>query len=185
MEIDINQKKISIGDKYRIHMDGQQTHTASTKLFRWLAEINLYPTDSDQPRYTMKKKWSWIRISFDLTRWDYNVFEFRTKSVWKRHYYCQAGSDLYDIYGHRGRKFSIYKNGNQIAWWDQKRVTWFDGDNYKLTADRDADHELLISFCLVIDNAISHSNNGNALNINIGHIGPQTVKFDPAWQAKL
>src|SRR5215831_13728019 len=103
MEIDINQKKISIGDKYRVFINGEQTHTASAKLFKLLPEINLYYTDSDQPRYTMKKKWTWFKASYDITRWDFNVFEFRTKSFWKGHYYCNAGRDLFEVYAHKGR----------------------------------------------------------------------------------
>ena len=38
MRIDINQKKISIGDKYQIFIDGQQRYSGAKKLFRMLAE---------------------------------------------------------------------------------------------------------------------------------------------------
>lgn len=185
MEININQKKISVGDKYKIFIGDQQAYSASTKLFRWLAEINLFDSIGGNAKMTMKKKWAWLRTSYDITRWDGYLFEFRTMSVWKRHYQCQAGSDLYDIYGHRGRKYSIYKNDRQIAWWDKNRVTWFEGDNYKIIADNNCDQELLISFCLVIDNAFSNDKNRGAVTINIGNIGPQARKFDPSWQPKL
>src|SRR5258705_2267715 len=185
MEIDINQKKISIGDKYRVFIEGQQTHIASTKLFRWLAEINLFETGSSQPRYAIKKKWTWFKASYDITSWDYNLFEFRTKNIWKRHYYCQAGKDLYEIYGHRGRKYSVYKNDTQVAWWDQQTVTWFEGDNYKMIAEKGPDFELLISFCLVMDNHSSNSNNGNLFTINLGNVGPQARPFDPGWQPAI
>ncbi len=36
MEIDINQKKISIGDKYQIFIDGQQRYSASRQLLQLL-----------------------------------------------------------------------------------------------------------------------------------------------------
>lgn len=182
MEIDINQKKISIGDKYQIFIDGQLTHTASTKLFRWLAEINLFENGSGSPKYTIKKKWTFFNTSFDLTGLDNNVLEFRTKSFWKSHYFCQVGQDLFEIFGHRGRKYSIYKNNKQVAWWDKKAVAWFNGDNYKIIADKDCDPELIVSFCLIIDNTRSNDNNGNALTIDLGNIGPQARKFDPTWQ---
>jgi uncharacterized protein YxjI len=184
MEIDINQKKISIGDKYQIFVDGQQTHSASTKLFRWLAEINLFENGSDRPKYVIKKKWTFFNTSFDLRRWDNNVLVFRTKSFWKRHYQCQVGQDLFEIFGHRDRKYSIYKNYKQIAWWDKRAVAWFNGDNYKIIADKDCDHELIISFCLIIDNTQSNDNGGNTLTIDVGNIGPQAKKFDPTWQPK-
>jgi uncharacterized protein YxjI len=182
MEIDINQKKISIGDKYQIFTDGKQTHYASTKLFRQLAEINLFENSSSRPKYLIKKRWAFFNTSFDLISWDNNVLEFRTKSFWKNHYLCQVGQDLFEIYGHRGRKYSVYKNDKQVAWWDKEAVAWFNGDNYKIIADKDCDHELIISFCLIIDN--TQSNDGNTLTIDIGNIGPQAKKFDTNWQPK-
>ena len=184
MEIDINQKKISIGDKYKIFVDGQQTHYASTKLFRWLAEINLFEYGHDRPKYIIKKKWAFFNTSFDITRWDNNVFEFRTKNFWRHHYFCQVGQDFYEVLGHRGRKFSVYKNDVQIAWWDKNAVAWFNGDNYKLIADKNSDFELIISFCLLIDNTFSKDNDSNTMTIDIGNIGLQTKKFDPTWQPK-
>lgn len=170
MEIDINQKKISIGDKYRIFTEGQQTHTASVKLFRWLAEINLFEDGAARPKFRLNKNWSWFKTSFDLTRYDNNVFKFRTKNIWRRHYFCQVGNDLYEIYGHRGRKYSVYKNNVQIAWWNKSAVAWFNGDNYKIIADDDCDHELLSCFCLIADNTTSNENSGNAVTVDLGHI---------------
>jgi uncharacterized protein YxjI len=184
MEIDINQKKISIGDKYQIFIDGQQTHYASSQIFRLLAEIHLFDAGNGGPVAVLKKNWAFFHTSFDITRKDNNILEFRTTSFWKRHYTCQVGQDLYDIYGHRGRKYSIYRNDKQVAWWDKQAVSWFNGDNYKIVADRDCDYELIISFCLIIDNSQSNSNDGGALRIDAGNIGPQARKFDSSWQPK-
>lgn len=184
MEIDINQKKISISDKSNIFIDGQQTHVASKELLTWLPEIHLYESGHDTPRYTIKKKWTLFKPSYNLTRWDNNIFEFRTKHFWKSHYCCQVEQDLYDIFGHKGRKYSVYKNDRQVAWWDKRAVSWFEGDNYKIIADKDCDYELLISFCLVIDNAFSSDKDGNTITIDFGHIGPQARKFEPTWQPK-
>jgi hypothetical protein len=184
MEININQKKISIGDKYQIFINGQHTHSASTKLFSWFTEINLFEYGSNSPRCVIKKKWSFFNTSFDISGHKHSHLEFRTKSFWKNHYFCQVGQDLFEVFGHRGRKYSVYKNDKQIAWWDKQAVTWFNGDNYKLLADNDCDYELIISFCLIIDNAKSDNNEGNTLTIDFGNIGPQVKKFDPAWQPK-
>jgi uncharacterized protein YxjI len=184
MEININQKKISIGDKYKIFIEDQEVYAASTKLFKLLSEINLFETGGGNPKMTMNKKWSWLKPGYDLTRWDGSLLEFRTVSFWKHHYQCQSGNDYYDVYGHKGRKYSVYKNDTQIAWWEKKRVTWFAGDNYKIIANSTCDRELLISFCLVIDNYFSDDHDGNTVTINIGSIGPQAKKFDPNWEPK-
>jgi uncharacterized protein YxjI len=185
MEIDINQKKISIGDKYNIFTNGLQTHFASKGIFQLLAEIKLFENGDDMPKMTIKKRLSWFKAKYDITRWDNSVFSFRTKSFWKSYFQCICGNDTYDIYGHRGRKYSIYKNNVQVAWWNKNAVAWFNGDNYKIFADNNCDVNLLISFCLVIDNwAYNDEKNKNTININLGNIGWQAKKFDPAWQPK-
>ncbi len=185
MEIDINQKKISVGDKYQIFIDGEQTHFASRQLLQLIPQINLFKIDEGRARMIIDKRVSAFKESYDITRWDNNLVRFRTKSIWKSHYQCQCGSDLYDIYGHRGRKYSIYKNDIQIAWWDKKAVSWFAGDNYKIIADKDCDAELLISFCLIVDNFSSENNKNDAIfNYDLGNIGFQAKKFDDTWQPK-
>jgi uncharacterized protein YxjI len=184
MEIDINQKKISVGDKYQIFTDGQQTHTASRQLIQLLPEIALFNNENGRPRMTVNKRVSFFKAKYDITRWDNNVFEFRTKSIFKLHYQCQCGPDLYDIYGHTGRKFSIFKNSIQIAWWNKKAVTWFAGDNYKIIADKDCDVDLIIAFCLIIDNFSSNDHEGNVVTYDLGNIGFQSKKFDKNWQPR-
>ena len=182
MEININQKKIAIGEKYKIEVDGLKTYTAASKIFRFLPEIHLLEQGNDRPRFIVEKKFSFFKTSFELTRWDNNKFEFRTKNFLKRHYYCQVGADYYEIFGHRGRKYSVYKNAKQIAWWDKNAVVWFEGDNYKIVADKDIDAELLISFCLAVDNKSERKS--SAITWDIGSIGPQVKKFDANWQPK-
>ena len=185
MEIDINQKKISIGDKYQIFTDGKQTHNATRALLQLLPEINLFENNYDgRASMTINKRLSWFKAKYDITRWDNNVLKFRTKSYWKLYYQCQCGPDTYDIYGHRGRKYSIYKNGQQVAWWDKKAVTWFAGDNYKIVADKDCDANLIISFCLIVDNFSSNDQDGNTVTYDFGNIGFQAKRFDENWQPK-
>ena len=184
MEININQKKIAIGDKYQIFTDGVHTHKAAAKIFRIFAEINLFDLNSDFPLMIIKRRFAFFAAKFDITRKDGAAYELATKSFWKGHLQCICGQDLYDIYAHRGRKYSVYKNDRQVAWWNKDSVTWFAGDNYKITADKDCDKLLIISFCLAVDNYASNDKNKGAVNINIGRIGPQARKFDPSWQPK-
>lgn len=184
MEIDINQQKISIGDKYKIFVDGQETYQASQRLFRWLPELDLFKIGDEGTRMKIKKRLSWLRPRYDITRGGYDVLQFRTISIWKPRFECQAGADSYAIYGHRGRKYSIFKNDTQVAWWDKKAVTWFAGDNYKIIADRDSDIDLIISFCLIIDNCRSNNHEGNTVTIDFGNLGFQQKKFDESWQPK-
>lgn len=183
MEIDINQKKIAVGDKYKIFIDGQQTYTAATELFRLLAVIHLMDATGAH-RLTINRRFAWFKASYDIILNEGADLEFRTKSFWKRHFQCQYRSDVFDIYSHRGRKYSVFKNNNQIAWWNKQAVTWFEGDNYKIITDRDSNVELVIAFCLIIDNHSSNDKGNNSMTIDFGNIGPQARAFDKTWQPK-
>ena len=184
MEIDVNQAKIAIGDKYKIFIDGQQIYLATRQLLQLLPEINLFKVGEERSRMTINKRFSWIKAKYDITRWDNNVLPFRTTSIWKTQYQCQQGPDSYGIYGHLGRKYSIFKNDTQVAWWDKQAVTWFAGDNYKIIADRDCDVDLIVTFCLVVDNFSSEDHSGNTVSIDLGSIGFGQKKFDHNWQPK-
>ena len=185
MEIDINQKKISIGAEYKIFLNGKMKYLASKKLFRFLAEINVFGDSANTALYTIKQNWAWFSTSYDIDRYDHHTYKFRTVSFWKLHYECGVGADRYEIYGHRGRKYSVYQNEVQVAWWNKDAVAWFKGDNYRIITDDDANIELLICFCLIIDNSDSKNNDGNTVTFDLGNIGPQAKKFNPDWAPKL
>ena len=80
--------------------------------------------------------------------------------------------------------YSIFKNDTQVAWWDKKAVTWFAGDNYKIIADKDGDIDLIISFCLIVDNFSSDDHDGNMVTYDFGNIGFQQKRYDNNWQPK-
>jgi uncharacterized protein YxjI len=183
VRIDINQKKISIGEKYNIFVEGEPAYFAAAKLFRLMSEIDLDKQSGGGTLLTIKKRWTWIVYKYDIIRGS-AIYPFRVKKIWKRQYQCQADSDLYDIYGQRGRKFSVYKNDRQVAWWEKEAVTWFQGDNYKMLLDKDSDLELLIAFCLIIDDSNSNRNNGDTLTIDYGYFGSGVKAFDPNWMPK-
>lgn len=184
MRIDINQKKIAIGDKYQIFIEGQPAYRASNELFRLLAVINLYKDEDSKARLTIHKEWFFWKPKYTIHLHDNQTVGFRADSWWKMHYQCHRSPNIYHIYGHRGRKFSIYKDHTQVAWWEKKAVSWFDGDNYIITADQDCDIELIIAFCLIIDNHKSKRHGDNAVSYDIGNIGGQVREFDPHWKPK-
>ena len=184
MVIDINQKKIAFGDKYRIYVNGEQKFSASTAIISLLPSIYLFDSGKTNARLTIDKHWAWFNTKYSIKLWDGGKIDFLSASFWKSHYKCQDGGDLYDIYGHRGRKYSVYRNDVQIAWWDKEMVSWFEGDNYKIIADDDCNYELVMGFCLIIDSQHSSSNNWNTVTIDFGNIGPQARVFDYAWRPK-
>jgi hypothetical protein len=120
MIIDINQKKISTGDKYQIFTNTEPTHRASSKLFRLFSEIDLFENGSEPAVLTIHRQFSFFKAKYNISLPDGLSIEFRTASFWKGHFRCVHGTDHYDIYRHNGRKCSIYCNDRQIAWLDKK-----------------------------------------------------------------
>lgn len=182
MEININQKQISIGDKYKIFVDGNEQYRAARVLFRLMPAVRLFRLDDDIPMLTVRKKLRLFKATYGIELRNGEQLLFRTISFWKRQYTCEQGNNTYMIYGHRGRKFSIFLNDVQIAWWSKAAVSWFAGDNYQIIANHKADKEMLIAFCLIIDNFRHDQHDGNAVTVDIGNIGPQAKKFDESWK---
>jgi len=180
MKIDINQHKISFGDKYEIFIQNQPAYKAAIEWFRLLSVIDLFEFPSGELKMKIRKRFSW-RAKYDFEYPDGRVYQFRNTSFWKITYQCVAGSDVYDIYGHRGRKHSIFKNGQQIAFWDKEAVTWFEGDNYTIIANNNCDETVVIAFCLSIDNYAS-KNHDETVTVDWGNLGLRSVKFDKDWR---
>ncbi|MGB3850834.1 MAG: hypothetical protein WA958_12765 [Tunicatimonas sp.] len=183
MEIDINQKKISLGDEYRIYINGSECYFADSRLISLLPKIYLFHCQEDKAKVSIEKRWGWFSAKYDI-KYSNHLLNFRTRSFWKLHYECQFGNDLFDIYGHRGRKYSVYKNDHQIAKWDKEMVAWFEGDNYHIVVDEQSEYELVIAFCLIIDNYSNNSNDGNTMTVDLGNIGFQKREFNSLWSPK-
>lgn len=184
MQINIVQEKFSIRDRYQVFINEKLRYSASSELLSFFPVIHLFGNEGGRPRLTINKLWSWLGAKYNITLYDNSRLEFRTKTFWKYHYRCQYGPDLFDIYGHRGRKYSVYKHDKQVAWWDKNSVALLKGDHYKVIADDDSDLELIMAFCLVIDNYSYDHKQGNAVTLDFGNIGLQAKKFNPEWKPK-
>ncbi|WP_192820089.1 hypothetical protein [Rufibacter sp. LB8] len=183
MVIDINQQKLSVRDKYRIFLNQQEAYYATSAVVSWLAKLEVYKVGNDLPSVVMQQQWAWFNTEYHLAFDGGSEARFTTASVWKRHFQCYVGGSAYDIYGQKGRKVSVYKDGRQIAWWDKQSVSWFNGDNHQIIADDGTDYEALIAFCLILDKAQSNDKS-SGITINLGHFGPEAKAFDPTWQPK-
>ena len=184
MTIDINQHKIAIGDKYNIYFDKELAFKASTKLFRFFLSTIILTDLQGRQMVTIERKFNWLKAKYIISGIDNSNWTFKTKQLWKMHYDCQVGSDKYDLYGHKGRKVSIFKNDKQVAFFDKSAVSWFEGDNYKIIADDDCHPTLLTSFVLIWDNFFSNDREDSTVTYDLGNIGPQARTFDKNWIPK-
>lgn len=178
--IDVNQKKISIGDKYTIAINGQPFYKAKASLWKLFPKIDLLSLQGDQVFMSIEQGWGFLKPKFVFTigGMQYNL---ETISWWKRRFRIQVGRDMFEIIGHRGRKVSIFQNDRQIAWFDNQAVTFFSGDNYHCTAHAAAPAEWLIAIMLFWD-AHYNREQKSAINIKFGSI-IESQPFDKNWQA--
>ncbi len=183
MHIEIKQHEISLGAKYDIFIGGGLAYTAASQFFTLFREIRLFRGNSDNFALSITKYWSALYIKYGISRDTGETTEFGTVSYIKSHFRCKSGVDMYDIYGNTGRKHSIYKNNVQVAAWQKAAMTFMAGDTYSMLADNDADIELLIAFCLIMDDAKSRK--GGMFKFNFGTLPFFTARsYNPNWRPK-
>ena len=178
MEIDFEHTRILFNYKFNIFIDGKLSYTTSRNIFSWFARIKLFLNEQENPVIIIKQK-NWIKTRYEIVELDNNAKQFQNTNIWKLNYKCIVGSDSYEIFGQKGFKYSVFKNNIQIAWWDRVSVINLEIPQYKIIADSDSNPELLISFCLIIDN-LSKPSNG----IDFGNILQGSRKFDAEWKPK-
>jgi len=183
MRIDINQKKIAFGNKFTIIKNNQTIFKAASKLFRILSVTQLFETNNERPLGVIRRKLAIFNAKYDIEIANQATYQFRTISWWKNHHRCKNGHEVYDVYGHRGRRYSIFKNGKQVAYFKKEAVTFFEGDNYMLIADDSADQTILSCIALTVDNYRSNNKNDSMINFDLGHLF-QARKFDQNWTPK-
>lgn len=193
MNIEINYAAESFGDAYSIGINGFLLYSAGIEtrnFFDSMLVLNrLHP--EKRPRLALTRNLSILSASYSmaywndhLERWQEATGFFKTRSLWKSHYQCQLGQDCYDIYTHPELRRSVYKNDCMIGYWEKEALTLSDCENYKVTADDDCDVELLISFCLILDNFSSNNKQG-LVHLDLGGLHTEARPFDWNWKPKL
>lgn len=168
--------EILINKRYEVFLDGQLTYLITSKFFSFHPKYSISEFSSDHIKLVFKGTFAVFHKAYDIYRGN-DIYNLRLKKAWKTQYNCQVGKDLYEIYVHRGLKHSVFKNGTQIGWWNSDSLILL-GSRYKIIADKDADSELLIAFCIALEGS-----NGGA-TVNVGNVGGQGKTFDSHWQPK-
>jgi uncharacterized protein YxjI len=182
VKISIKQQKISFGSQYNIFLEKNEKYYAETDMFSRKI-IHLYHKENLIECINIYKSFYFFTPDYKIELSDGNRIKFKTMSMWRTHFQCILENDIYELFSHRERKLSIYKNGIQIGLCKKEAVTILAADNYNLILDFDANVELLISFILILDNMNSR-NGGNLFTIDLGIIFKEYRKFDCGWKPK-
>jgi hypothetical protein len=181
MNIKIIKNAISIRDKYDIYTDKFQTHFASGNFFdSW--RITLFEYDTKTIKLAIRSHGPYQSPRYYLMFPGTNISKVINLDETGLHRQCNHGPDVYDIYANEGRKYSIYKNNIQIAWYEYEMVTLFKGRIYTLIADNDCNADLMIAFCLITDNYKAWNYDWELFSIDFGRKYSIGRKFDYSWQ---
>lgn len=184
MLIEIQQKTISLNDEYEIFIDGKLGLKATTEPLRKSAKINMFDCESAAQIVRIAKQNFGLRANYLIHNLNDNeVYSFEEINNIKLTYKCIYKDDLYQLYGHNGNKYSIFKNQKQIAYWEKNNFIFGERDVYKLNANDVENPALLSAFCICIDNSKNNFQNElSVFNFDIGIKGNLLRKFDENWE---
>lgn len=181
MEIIVEQKGISLTDQYNIYINNKLKYTAASEPLKTTAIINIYEKES---RILIIKKQNFgIRANYLIEDINNHTYFFKEVNNLKLIMKCQVEEDLYQIYGHNGNKYSIFKNNTQVAFWKKNNFTIGEKDVYKIVANNNENALILSAFCICIDNSKSNfSNELSFFNFNTGISGNLLREFNSNWK---
>ncbi|WP_417608633.1 hypothetical protein [Owenweeksia hongkongensis] len=107
-------------------------------------------------------------------------------NIWKYHFKLKLEGQSYEMVQHKKHKVSIFKEDQQVAWFDKQAVSWFNGVNYTLICDDDQDPSIMALILMIWDDLKSPTgdSNDNTITLDFGNIGSEAKKFDKNWKPK-
>jgi uncharacterized protein YxjI len=177
--IQVKQRKITFGDKYRISVNGQEVLKCSRGVFQMYPRLTVTAVQGGPAIFEIEQRMAVMFHAMFVFNFGQNKYELNTVSWWDRHFRIHMGQDVFEIFGHRGRKVSVFLNGKQVAWFQWGAVRFFSGDTYTIHADSRVSVDWLIAICLMWDAAFNRGYRG-AIKIHIGWLF-QARKFDKNW----
>ena len=187
MEIRIHQEIFSLPNsgRYKIFENDKLKFIAKNKLWDFdsttvfLYDLNEIEILQVSRNYNWFK--SWVIPEFFIRYTNFHQIEIKTISIFKRHFQAIDNTDLYDMYEHRGRKLSLFKNDRQIATIKYKGFSVLNENEYLISANDNESVKMLSSFCLMI---YIFKNNGKKgiVNFTFGYLGSEKMKFDNEWK---
>ena len=184
MEIIINQKSVSLTDEYQIFVENNLNFNVISEPLKTSAKFDVYNSENNKQILKIAKRNFGIRANYLIEDLRNNqIYSFEEINNIKLHLKCQIGENLFQLYGHNGNKYSIYKNQIQIAFWEKNNLILRENDSYKILANANEDPLILSAFCICIDNSKNNFQNELSIfNFDIGFKGNLLKKFDENWK---
>ena len=179
MEITIQENRFSFRSEYEIETPSSYYY-AKKAFFSFPAKLVLKSSD-ERVLARIRGRLSFFREKYDFTLSDGRVFRFWCEKRWKRVFECESDKERYCLYGHKGLRYSVFRDDRQIAAFTKNRIVIGKGNRYEILLDDDADVVLIACMALAICTSEDDDNDATA-NIDVGSIGPEEKPFDEGWQ---
>ncbi len=120
-----------------------------------------------------------MKHDFELS--DGRTYRFHCEKFWKGVFVCRRNEECFRLYQHKGLRYSIFRDGDQIAAFTKNRLVIGKGNQYDIQMNADAD--LVLVLCLVLTvNTAENDDNDATFTIDFGNIGPEDRPFDESWE---
>ncbi len=179
MFMQIVRERWSIRQKFDISIDGQPRMVAKRKFFTWFPKFTLYETGGE-PILRTKCLFHAVRPRFEIRLRDGRTMRLAAESH-NFHFVCRAGRDRYELFAHKGRRVSIFRNDRQIAYFERQKLTVLNKRVYDVYADDDANAEWLAAFILAWDSHHVDETGEAEIRVDLGFLGPEDRPFDESW----
>lgn len=191
MKIQVIEKIGTVGDIYNVAINKKVNYRISGQTIPFMTNFSLYELKSSNPLVSIFKSslslFPKYKIYFNSERINprKEPLIFKTTSYFKNSFKLEFDKDIYEFYAHKKLKYSIFKNGQQVAGICQDRWNIMDEDGFMMECNNDSPKELFTSFIIVLDNIYRRRLNlfGGLVNANIGIIW-EDKEYDTNWMAR-
>jgi hypothetical protein len=181
MHFVIKERKFSWTSEYDVAINGTN-YNARAASFTFLDNIEIR-SDKGDTVARVKQLFSPFVSKYDFFLSGGRVFQFRCEKAWTGVYVCQCADEIYRLYEHKGLRFSIFKDEQQVAAFKKNRITIGQGHQYEVDMNSNLDPVLVLCIVLAEGSDDDEQSRGETVSIDLGNIGPEARPFDEMWRA--
>jgi uncharacterized protein YxjI len=156
MKIEVVQKTGLFGELYNIAVNGKKSFNVKGNTFPFITSFELY-NSSNRLLISIFKCFFSIKPKYKFFFNDESLgvqkepFIFRNTNYFKNSYLCEYKGSKYEVFIHKGLKYSVFKNEIQVASFVSDRVNFLDEDGFLMECNNDSPKELFSTFIIILD----------------------------------
>jgi hypothetical protein len=190
MKIRIIKKNLIVDEVYNIAINDKLKYRITGRNFPFITSFSLYELNAQIPLLSI------FRTFFSFLP-EYKIYFnneklsarkepliFKTINYFTNIYQLEYDDDLYEFFVHKQLKYSIFKNGLQVAGFAQDRLNMLDEEGFSINCNNDSQKELYSAFVIILDTIYNSkiSTLGGLINANTG-VFWESKEYDKNWRS--